>query len=46
MERGEVVSTLEVEVEIPTPMCPSFPLPAKPTPAEPACAAEAAEAES
>jgi len=30
MERGEVVSTLEVEVEIPTPMCPSFPLPAKP----------------
>jgi cell division topological specificity factor len=22
MERGEVVSTLEVEVEIPTPMCP------------------------
>ena len=29
MERGEVVSTLEVEVEIPTPMCPSFPLPAK-----------------
>ncbi|PZR85189.1 MAG: cell division topological specificity factor MinE [Hyphomicrobiales bacterium] len=44
MERGEVVSTLEVEVEIPTPMCPSFPLPAKPAPAEPACAAEAAEA--
>jgi cell division topological specificity factor len=52
MERGEVVSTLEVEVEIPTPMCPSFPLPAKPKPAsaepaklalpEPACAAEAA----
>ena len=30
MERGEVVSTLEVEVEIPTPMCPSFPLPPKP----------------
>lgn len=30
MERGEAVSTLEVEVEIPTPMCPSFPLPAKP----------------
>jgi cell division topological specificity factor len=29
MERGEVVSTLEVEVEIPTPMCPSFPLPTK-----------------
>jgi cell division topological specificity factor len=29
MERGEVVSTLEVEVEIPTPMCPSFPLPPK-----------------
>ena len=29
MERGEVVSTLEIEVEIPTPMCPSFPLPAK-----------------
>jgi cell division topological specificity factor len=48
MERGEVVSTLEVEVEIPTPMCPSFPLPAKPAAAEP-CAvdvAEAAEAES
>lgn len=47
MERGEVVSTLEVEIEIPTPMCPSFPLPAKPAPAEPACAAaaEAAEAE-
>ena len=44
MERGEVVSTLEVEVEIPTPMCPSFPLPAKPAPAEPACATEAAEA--
>ncbi|MFZ0495206.1 MAG: cell division topological specificity factor MinE [Methylocella sp.] len=43
MERGEVVSTLEVEVEIPTPMCPSFPLPAKPAPAE-SCAAEAAEA--
>jgi cell division topological specificity factor len=33
MERGEVVSTLEVEVEIPTPMCPSFPLPAKSAPA-------------
>jgi len=30
MERGEAVSTLEVEVEIPTPMCPSFPLPEKP----------------
>ncbi len=44
MERGEVVSTLEVEVEIPTPMCPSFPLPAKPAPAEPACAADVAEA--
>ena len=44
MERGEVVSTLEVEVEIPTPMCPSFPLPAKPAPAEPACAAGVAEA--
>ena len=44
MERGEVVSTLEVEVEIPTPMCPSFPLPAKPAAAEP-CVAEAAEAE-
>ena len=45
MERGEVVSTLEVEVEIPTPMCPSFPLPVKPAPApEPVCAAEAAEA--
>jgi len=29
MERGEVVSTLEVDVEIPTPMCPSFPLPKK-----------------
>lgn len=29
MERGEAISTLEVEVEIPTPMCPSFPLPAK-----------------
>ncbi len=48
MERGEAVSTLEVEVEIPTPMCPSFPLPAAPVippaPAEPVCAAEAAEA--
>lgn len=44
MERGEVVSTLEVEVEIPTPMCPGFPLPAKPAPAEPACAAGVAEA--
>jgi cell division topological specificity factor len=41
MERGEVISTLEVEIDIPTPMCPSFPLPAKPAPAEPACAAEA-----
>ncbi len=49
MERGEAVSTLEVEVEIPTPMCPSFPLPVKPAAvvaarAEPVCAAEAAEA--
>jgi cell division topological specificity factor len=44
MERGEAVSTLEVEVEIPTPMCPSFPLPVTPAPAEPVCAAEAAEA--
>jgi cell division topological specificity factor len=35
MERGEVVSTLEVEVEIPTPMCPSFPLPARPAKAVP-----------
>jgi cell division topological specificity factor len=35
MERGEVVSTLEVEVEIPTPMCPSFPLPANSTPSDP-----------
>ncbi|MCI0600110.1 MAG: cell division topological specificity factor MinE [Beijerinckiaceae bacterium] len=43
MERGEAVSTLEVEVEIPTPMCPSFPLPVKPAPAEPVCAAEAAQ---
>ena len=44
MERGEVVSTLEVEVEIPTPMCPSFPLPTTPAPAEPcAAAAEAAQ---
>ncbi len=44
MERGEVVSTLEVEVEIPTPMCPSFPLPPKPVPAEPcAVAAEATQ---
>ena len=43
MERGEVVSTLEVDVEIPTPMCPSFPLPAKPAPAEP-CVAEVMEA--
>jgi cell division topological specificity factor len=34
MERGEVVSTLEVEVEIPTPMCPSFPLPARRATAE------------
>ena len=42
MERGEVVSTLEVEVEIPTPMCPSFPLP-EPAPAEP-CAVEMVEA--
>jgi cell division topological specificity factor len=48
MERGEAVSTLEVEVEIPTPMCPSFPLPVAAVPAavaaEPACATEAAEA--
>jgi cell division topological specificity factor len=48
MERGEAVSTLEVEVEIPTPMCPSFPLPVPPVAAavvaEPACAVEAAEA--
>jgi cell division topological specificity factor len=45
MERGEAVSTLEVEVDIPTPMCPSFPLPATPAPVpEPVCAAEAAEA--
>ncbi|TPV97759.1 MAG: Cell division topological specificity factor [Beijerinckiaceae bacterium] len=35
MERGEVVSTLEVEVEIPTPMCPSFPLPANSAPSDP-----------
>jgi cell division topological specificity factor len=48
MERGEAISTLEVEVDIPTPMCPSFPLPPQasatdPVP-EPACgAAEAAE---
>lgn len=34
MERGDVVSTLEVEVEIPTPMCPSFPLPKKQIPRE------------
>jgi cell division topological specificity factor len=48
MERGEVISTLEVEIDIPTPMCPKFPLPEKPTPAEPVCEAapaEAAEAE-
>jgi cell division topological specificity factor len=47
MERGEAVSTLEVEVEIPTPMCPSFPLPVVAVPAaaaEPVCAPEAAEA--
>jgi cell division topological specificity factor len=49
MERGEAVSTLEVEVEIPTPTCPNFPLPVKPaaapTPAvEPICAAEMTEA--
>src|SRR5262249_25054432 len=46
MERGEAVSTLEVEVEIPTPMCPSFPLletPATPPAPEPICAEEAAE---
>jgi cell division topological specificity factor len=41
MERGEVVSTLEVEVEIPTPMCPSFPLPPKPV----AAAIDPSEAE-
>jgi cell division topological specificity factor len=34
MERGEVVSTLEVEVEIPTPMCPGWQLPVKRAPAE------------
>ena len=33
MERGEVVSTLEVEVEIPNPMCASIPVPAKRAPA-------------
>jgi cell division topological specificity factor len=43
MERGEAVSTLEVEVEIPTPMCPSFPLPTKSASAEQTCAAEAAQ---
>lgn len=32
MERGEAVSTLEVEVEIPTPMCTSYPVPAKRAP--------------
>ena len=45
MERGEVVLTLEVEVEIPTPMCPTSHCPPsrlRPNP----CAAEAAEAES
>jgi cell division topological specificity factor len=47
MERGEVVSTLEVEVEIPTPMCPTFPLPKKAVPAEaPPVAEPACEAES
>ncbi len=49
MERGEAVSTLEVEVEIPTPMCPSFPLPVAPAAvvaaAESACAAAAEAAE-
>ena len=48
MERGEAVSTLEVEVEIPTPMCPSFPLPVPPAiaiAAEPVCAAEVEAAE-
>jgi len=49
MERGEAVSTLEVEVEILTPMCPSFPLPVKPVvaavAAEPVCAAEVEAAE-
>lgn len=51
MERGEVVSTLEVEVEIPTPLWQSLPLPPKPMREEPvvrpvseeACPAEAAE---
>ena len=44
MERGEAVSTLEVEVEIPTPMCPSFPLPVASAPApESVCTAEAAQ---
>jgi cell division topological specificity factor len=45
MERGEAISTLEVEVDIPTPMCPSFPLPAQAPAPEPACCvAEAVEA--
>ncbi|MGH6841926.1 MAG: cell division topological specificity factor MinE [Methylocella sp.] len=43
MERGEVISTLEVEIDIPTPMCPKFPLPEKPALSEP-CAAAVAEA--
>jgi cell division topological specificity factor len=42
MERGEAISTLEVEVDIPTPMCPSFPLPAQAPAPEPACCAEEA----
>jgi cell division topological specificity factor len=47
MERGEAISTLEVEVDIPTPMCPSFPLPETPVPAvEPVSEVEAAEASS
>ena len=43
MERGEAISTLEVEVDIPTPMCPSFPLPEAPAPEPTCCAAEAVE---
>ena len=49
MERGEAISTLEVEVDIPTPMCPSFPLPETPAPepaVEPVRETEAAEASS
>jgi cell division topological specificity factor len=41
MERGEVVSTLEVEVEIPTPMCPGPVLP-KPSVLKESLAARAA----